>query len=143
MYLNNEATATIEVATTSKYRHEVAELQPDTQYHVLITAANELGEGYKGDMVPVRTLKAGVPAALYVWGYNQYSQLGLNEEESQENKFECKDGFSCFPVQNTSFGSYVYDMAAGNVSTLFTLQTNECTLLVSSGHTTVPNSDVE
>jgi len=70
--------------------HELTDLTPDTVYHVVITASNELGEGYKpklGQMVKTMRPNLASTGSLFVWGDNNYSQLGLQEVDVNANKY--------------------------------------------------------
>ena len=77
---------------------------------------------------------------LYSWGDNNFSQLGLSEDTVTENKYNCnqtvneKERFFIKPVQNQMFGKLVYEMAAGNVSSLITcIDENKSTFMVAAG----------
>ena len=57
--------------------HELTQLTPDTVYHVIVTASNDLGEGYKPKQggQTVRTMRSNIyqTGNLYSWGDNNFS----------------------------------------------------------------------
>lgn len=108
--------------------YKVPDLDPDTIFYVWVHAVNALGEGYPAEQPNfVRTMGDSLNEAgsLYVWGNNKSSELGLTDQLVEENK----DGYRKFamhkPVKQSMFNSIVYDVAAGNVNTLFHCVNNE------------------
>jgi hypothetical protein len=64
-------------------------LQPSCAYYVLVTATNELGEGYKTEtpqMVLTQVPNFSNAKNLYVWGSNRSSEIGLTEELVAKHK---------------------------------------------------------
>jgi Fibronectin type III domain len=79
--------ATKDIADNVRY-HEFRELELGTCYYVVVTAINELGEGYKAAPFMVRTLSQNLDTqagSLYVWGSNTNSELGLSDDQVLKN----------------------------------------------------------
>lgn len=75
--------ATIDIADNVRF-HEFRDLELGTCYYVVVTAVNDLGEGYKSVPFMVRTLSQNLDkeaGSLYVWGSNINSELGLSEDQ--------------------------------------------------------------
>ena len=115
-------------AETSNF--EVTGLTPDTVYFVMITATNLKGEGYKqkhGQFIKTMKESMYTPCSLYVWGDNSSSQLGLDGDYDKFARITEDGEQECvLPTLNKQFGSMVYDSAAGNASTLFTVTDQSC-----------------
>jgi hypothetical protein len=65
------------------FAYEITHLAPDSCYYVMVTAFNELGEGYRpkyGQLVLTMKETMYNPGSLYVWGNNESSELGIGEE---------------------------------------------------------------
>lgn len=82
---------------------------------------------------------------LYVWGNNARNELGLPDniiELSQDDYF---GGSMTKPMRNPMFDRFVYQVAPGNVSTLFLCVNPETkdTLLVTCGVAFAPNEGFE
>ena len=102
--------------------YRIPDLEPDTIYYVRIQAVNAIGEGYKADQPAfIRTMEDNLnePGSLYVWGNNQSSEIGLTDQQVDENKADYKKCAMSKPVRHTMFDGIIYDVAAGNVNTLF------------------------
>lgn len=66
---------------------ELDSLKAATCYFIVITAVNALGEGYKPKFPQsFLTAPSNHRGALYVWGSNESSALGLTEEMIGSNK---------------------------------------------------------
>ena len=64
--------------------YHIQNLDKDTCYYVVVTAENQTGEGYKAMPMMIRTLGQDVETEAltpYVWGQNNFSQLGLSDEQ--------------------------------------------------------------
>ena len=68
--------------TTGEKYYDVMGLEAETVYYFMITAENQLGEGYKSK-TPffVHTPQAQVLHTLYTWGNNTSSELALSDEQ--------------------------------------------------------------
>jgi len=59
------------------------------------------------------------PGSLYVWGNNQSSEIGLTDQIVEENKAGYRKCSMRQPVKHPMFNRIVYNVAPGNVNTLF------------------------
>ena len=120
------------------YCYEVTDLVPESIYYCMVTAHNELGEGYRpkhGQMIKTMSCAIYQPSGLYVWGNNESSELALSEEVIDQSKEYCEKTKVIKPFRNAMFDGIVYQMAAGNVSTVYNCvnQQDLSTFIVFSG----------
>jgi alpha-tubulin suppressor-like RCC1 family protein len=119
------------------YCYEVCDLMPDSVYYCMVTASNEMGEGYRpkhGKMIKTMSESIYQGTSLYVWGNNESSELALSEEIIDGNKEFCEKTKVIKPFKNAMFDGIVYQMAAGNVSTVYNcVSENLDTFIVFSG----------
>ena len=113
-----------------------------------VFAVNGIGEGYKPiESCFIRTMDDNLndPGSLYVWGNNQSSELGLTDEMVEENKLSYKKCSMRQAVRHHMFDGIVYDVAPGNVNTMFHCVNNETknTFVVMCGITTMPKDGAE
>ena len=82
---------------------------------------------------------------LYVWGYNGRNELGLQDDTIAESKQDYVKGSMTKPINNPMFNNITYQVAAGNVSSLFLCANSETkeTFLVTCGVTFVLNEGCE
>ena len=113
-----------------------------------IFAVNSIGEGYPAvESAFIRTMEDTInaPGSLYVWGNNNSSELGLTDELVEANKGSYKNCAMRTQVRHTMFDAIVYDVAPGNVNTMFHCVNKETrdTFVVMCGITTIPKEGVE
>jgi hypothetical protein len=125
------------------YAYEITCLCADCFYYVFITASNTLGEGYRpkfGQMVMTMKENMYNPGNLYVWGNNESSELGLSEETIADNLTAWGKNKVPVPFKNDKFDGMIYDMAGGNVGTLYACidQDSLTTFLIYSGIAILP-----
>ena len=102
--------------------YKVPDLEPNHIYYVKVRAINSKGEGYVPDQPTfVRTMETTLsePGSLYVWGNNQHSEIGLTDDQVEENKDSYVKCRMTKPVKHAMFNAIVYDVAPGNITTLF------------------------
>ena len=131
-----EATADQNIAS-----YKVTDLEPDQIYYVRVFAVNSKGEGYPAKQpFFARTMKEDLtePGSLYVWGNNASSELGLTDEMVEDNKASYERCAMFKPIRQPMFDGIVYDVAAGNINTLFHCVNKETkdTFVVMCGMTT-------
>lgn len=71
------------VGTTQNTRYELKGLEARSVNHVMVTAVNQYGEGYKpakSTVVLTQPLSFRYTSKLYVWGQNSMSELGLSDK---------------------------------------------------------------
>jgi len=81
--------------------YKIPDLEPNTIYYLRVFAVNAIGEGYKPDQpVFARTMEDTLhePGSLYVWGNNLSSELGLTDEQVEENKQSYKKSSMRAPI---------------------------------------------
>jgi hypothetical protein len=125
------------------YAYEITCLCSDCFYYVIVTAANSLGEGYRpkyGQMVMTMKEHMYSPGNLYVWGNNESSELGVSEETIAANLTAWGKNKVPVPWRNEKFDGMVYDMAGGNVGTLYACIDSESmsSFLIYSGIAILP-----
>ena len=124
-------------------------LQPDSCYYLKVAAVNENGdEGYHvKEPLFVKTMEPLVNNCdgLYVWGYNARNELGLPDNTIDDVRDEYVSGAMSRPIRNPMFDGFVYQVAPGNVSTLFLCVNPKTkdTLLVACGVCFAPNEGFE
>lgn len=138
-----EAIADQDVAT-----YKVADLEPKKIYYVRVFAVNAIGEGYPAEQSTyVRTMDDALsePGSLYVWGNNQSSELGLTDEQVEENKASYSRCTMRTAVKHSMFDGIVYDVAPGNVTTVFHCVNKDTrdTFIVMCGMTSCPKDGEE
>ena len=104
--------------------YEIINLETGTAYYVMITAENELGEGYKNQMpFLIQTTKQDFRkdrCDVYEWGNNTNSELGLSDEQIQEHKCAYVNHSMRKILKNKLFeNGGLLQVAPGNVSILF------------------------
>lgn len=120
-------------------------LEPDTCYYVKIAAINERGEeGYHSTepfFVKTMTNKISHCDSLFSWGYNARNEIGIPDEVIDANSADFVNGAMTKPVRSPMFDGIVYQIAPGNVSTLFLCANAESkdTFLVTCGVCFAPN----
>lgn len=130
-------------------RCTVTGLQPDSCYYIKVTAVNENGEeGYHAkEPIFVKTMEPKVNNCdgLYVWGYNNRSELGLSDDTIEENKDDFQGQAVTRPIRNPMFDGFTYQVAPGNVSTLFLCvdKQTKYNFLVTCGVCFAPNEGFE
>ena len=82
---------------------------------------------------------------MYVWGNNQNSELGLTDELVEENSEFYKNCSMRKAVRHNMFNGIIYDVAPGNVNTMFHCINTETknTFVVMCGITTMPKDGEE
>jgi hypothetical protein len=63
--------------------YEFKNLDRATCYYVMVTADNDLGEGYKAQPLMIRTMSQDLDTEVYtpyVWGNNANSEIGLSDD---------------------------------------------------------------
>lgn len=126
-------------------RCTVSGLEPCSCYYLKVTAVNENGEeGYHSkEPFFVQTMGKKITNcdSLYVWGYNARNELGLPDNVIDENQTEYVDQAMTKPTANPMFNGFTYQVAPGNVSTLFLCANRDTkdTFLVTCGMCFAPN----
>jgi hypothetical protein len=120
-------------------------LEPDTAYYIKVTAVNEHAEeGYhSNNPFFVKTMRSNINDcdSLYSWGYNARNETGLPDDLIDQHSLDYVNGAMCKPVRNPMFNNLTYQVAPGNVSTLFLCANieNKETFLVTCGVCFAPN----
>ena len=74
---------------TKNTHYQLENLKSNSAYYVMVTATNEIGEGYKTEhpsIVITKRKSFDTPKSMYVWGSNTNSEIGLTEELVEQNK---------------------------------------------------------
>ena len=102
--------------------YTVINLEPNHSYYIKVRAENALGEGYVAKFPQIiMTLDSSMHKLknLYVWGNNASSEIGLTDDIVEENKDSYIKCDMMKPVKHPMFNGILYNLAAGNVNTIF------------------------
>lgn len=98
--------------------YKLRDLQPSSSYFVKVTAVNQIGEGYhpkSQQLVLTQNEHFEKKKSLYVWGSNNYSELGLQEKHVNDNAtnyLRTKNAaYLTKPIYQDTFQDFVHDVA--------------------------------
>ena len=129
-----------QIGTTTLNEFEFCELDANCAYYVTVTAINAEGEGYKSEQpFMVRTLNGQPTSSIWVWGSNFYSQLGLSNEQAENEDYEMNRERCCQkkPLNQSQFRACVEQVACGDKSSLVLCSDEGSQFLISMGFTIV------